>query len=61
MFLVPGAPVPTRAGTGAGATTHTGPPGRPPVGGIPVAVVSSEERGEFCLKLGAEGYIDRRT
>ncbi|GLW49471.1 crotonyl-CoA carboxylase/reductase [Streptomyces sp. NBRC 14336] len=29
-------------------------------GGIPVAVVSSEERGEFCLKLGAEGVIDRR-
>lgn len=30
------------------------------VGGIPVAVVSSEERGEFCVKLGARGWIDRR-
>lgn len=30
------------------------------VGGIPVAVVSSEERGEYCLKLGAKGYINRR-
>ncbi|MFE9681832.1 crotonyl-CoA carboxylase/reductase [Streptomyces sp. NPDC006285] len=30
------------------------------VGGIPVAVVSNEERGEFCLKLGAKGWIDRR-
>lgn len=28
-------------------------------GAIPVAVVSGEERGEFCLKLGARGYIDR--
>lgn len=28
-------------------------------GGIPVAVVSSPERGEFCRKLGAAGYIDR--
>ncbi len=30
------------------------------VGGIPVAVVSSEERGEFCMRLGAEGWINRR-
>ena len=30
------------------------------MGGVPVAVVSSDERGEFCKKLGAVGYIDRR-
>lgn len=30
------------------------------LGGIPIAVVSSEERGEFCMKLGAKGYIDRK-
>jgi crotonyl-CoA carboxylase/reductase len=29
-------------------------------GGIPVAVVSSDERGEFCVKLGAKGYINRK-
>ena len=29
------------------------------LGGIPIAVVSSEERGELCLKMGAEGYINR--
>ncbi|MCG6498073.1 crotonyl-CoA carboxylase/reductase [Kitasatospora sp. A2-31] len=29
-------------------------------GGIPVAVVSSAERGEFCVRLGARGWIDRR-
>jgi crotonyl-CoA carboxylase/reductase len=29
-------------------------------GGIPVAVVSSAEKGEFCKRLGARGYIDRR-
>ena len=28
-------------------------------GAIPVAVVSSPERGEYCLKLGAAGWIDR--
>ena len=28
-------------------------------GGVPIAVVSSEERGEYCLGLGAAGYIDR--
>ncbi|MER7405966.1 crotonyl-CoA carboxylase/reductase [Streptomyces sp. NPDC000070] len=30
------------------------------VGGRPVAVVSSEERGEYCMRLGAEGWINRR-
>ena len=30
-------------------------------GGIPVAVVSSDERGEYCKSLGAAGYIDRRA
>jgi crotonyl-CoA carboxylase/reductase len=29
-------------------------------GGVPVAVVSSEERGAFCTSLGAAGFIDRR-
>ena len=29
-------------------------------GGIPVAVVSSEERGEYCTRIGARGYVDRR-
>jgi crotonyl-CoA carboxylase/reductase len=29
-------------------------------GGIPVAVVSSEERGEYTKKLGAAGWINRR-
>ena len=28
-------------------------------GGLPVAVVSDSARGEYCLKLGAIGYIDR--
>jgi crotonyl-CoA carboxylase/reductase len=28
-------------------------------GGIPVAVVSDDERGAYCLKLGSAGYIDR--
>jgi crotonyl-CoA carboxylase/reductase len=28
-------------------------------GGRPVAVVSSDERGEFCQSLGAVGYINR--
>lgn len=28
-------------------------------GAIPVAVVSSEEKGKFCLSLGAKGYINR--
>jgi crotonyl-CoA carboxylase/reductase len=29
-------------------------------GGLPVAVVSSPERAEYCLKLGAVGAVDRR-
>jgi crotonyl-CoA carboxylase/reductase len=29
------------------------------LGGIPIAVVSNEERGEYCLRLGARGYVDR--
>ncbi|MEX0873768.1 MAG: crotonyl-CoA carboxylase/reductase [Actinomycetota bacterium] len=29
-------------------------------GGIPVAVVSSDNRGEFTVKLGAKGYINRK-
>ncbi|MFI1769172.1 crotonyl-CoA carboxylase/reductase [Streptomyces sp. NPDC020800] len=29
-------------------------------GGIPVAVASSEERGEFCKLLGAKGWINRQ-
>src|SRR6266705_1651474 len=29
-------------------------------GGIPVAVVSSADRGEYCVKLGAAGWINRR-
>jgi crotonyl-CoA carboxylase/reductase len=28
-------------------------------GGIPVAVVSSADKGEYCVSLGAAGYIDR--
>lgn len=28
-------------------------------GGIPVAVVSSESRGKYCMDLGAVGFIDR--
>jgi crotonyl-CoA carboxylase/reductase len=28
-------------------------------GGIPVAVVSDPARGEYCMKLGAAGWIDR--
>jgi crotonyl-CoA carboxylase/reductase len=28
-------------------------------GGIPVAVVSSADKGEFCVSLGAKGWIDR--
>ncbi len=31
------------------------------VGGKSVAVVSSEEKAEYCLKLGAAGTIDRRN
>jgi crotonyl-CoA carboxylase/reductase len=29
-------------------------------GGIPVAVVSSEDKREFCVKLGAGGVVNRR-
>jgi crotonyl-CoA carboxylase/reductase len=29
------------------------------LGGVPVAVVSSEERGEYCVGLGARGYVNR--
>jgi crotonyl-CoA carboxylase/reductase len=29
------------------------------MGGIPIAVVSSEARGEYCKQLGAVGYVDR--
>lgn len=28
-------------------------------GGIPIAVVSNEERGKYCIELGAKGYINR--
>jgi len=28
-------------------------------GGVPVPVVSSAEKGEYCVSLGAAGYIDR--
>lgn len=30
-------------------------------GAIPVAVVSSDERGEYCKSLGAAGYINRKN
>jgi crotonyl-CoA carboxylase/reductase len=30
-------------------------------GARPVAVVSSEEKGEYCKRLGAVGYVDRRA
>ena len=30
------------------------------LGGIPIAVTSSEEKGEYCKKLGARGYINRK-
>ena len=30
------------------------------LGGIPVAVVSDEEKGELCMKFGAKGYINRK-
>lgn len=28
-------------------------------GAIPIAVVSSDERGKYCMELGAKGYINR--
>jgi crotonyl-CoA carboxylase/reductase len=30
-------------------------------GAVPVAVTSGPERGAFCVKLGAKGFIDRRN
>ncbi|MBG94614.1 MAG: crotonyl-CoA carboxylase/reductase [Chloroflexi bacterium] len=30
------------------------------MGGIPIAVVSSDDRGEYCTDLGAAGYINRK-
>ena len=30
------------------------------MGGIPIAVVSSEDKFEFCMKLGAKGCINRK-
>jgi crotonyl-CoA carboxylase/reductase len=30
-------------------------------GALPVAVASGEQRGEFCKRLGAVGYVDRRN
>ncbi|TQR45257.1 crotonyl-CoA carboxylase/reductase [Paenibacillus popilliae] len=29
-------------------------------GGIPIAVVSDDARGEYCMRLGAKGYINRK-
>jgi len=29
-------------------------------GGLPIAVVSNDERGEHCLSLGAQAYLNRR-
>ena len=29
-------------------------------GGIPVAVTSSDEKGQYCIDLGAKGYINRK-
>lgn len=31
------------------------------LGGASVAVVSSDDRGEYCMKLGAKGYINRKN
>ena len=31
------------------------------LGGIPVAIVSSEERKEYCISLGAKGCINRKN
>jgi crotonyl-CoA carboxylase/reductase len=30
------------------------------MGGVPVAVVSTDERGKYCMDQGAKGYINRR-
>jgi len=29
-------------------------------GGVPVAVVSDETRGDYCVKFGAKGYVNRK-
>ncbi len=29
-------------------------------GGVPIAVVSSDAKGEYCKKLGAQGYVNRK-
>jgi crotonyl-CoA carboxylase/reductase len=29
------------------------------MGGVPVAVVSNDERGEYCLRIGARAYVNR--
>lgn len=31
------------------------------MGAVPIAVVSSEERGRFCREIGAAGYINRKN
>ena len=31
------------------------------LGGTSIAVVSSDDRGEYCMKLGAKGYINRKN
>ncbi len=31
------------------------------LGGIPIAVTSSDEKGEHCKQLGAQGYINRKN
>jgi crotonyl-CoA carboxylase/reductase len=31
------------------------------LGGIPIAVTSSDEKGEYCKQLGAAGYINRKS
>lgn len=30
------------------------------LGGVPIAVTSSDEKGEYCKKLGAQGYVNRK-
>ena len=46
---------------GAGAVGSIAIPLVDAMGGIPVAVVSSDERGEFCESIGARGYINRKN
>lgn len=31
------------------------------MGAVPIAVVSSDERGRLCMELGAKGYINRKN